>query len=127
MRRQNAEWINHGPASVPYMGNFSGRLPAFFQAIGDSVTDAKVVADKFIAQGDTVAATRRYMATVRSTGAKIDSPLAHVFTVRNGKVGRWIGFSDSAAWPRHIAGRPPLPAAEPQLASSPELGGNNCR
>jgi ketosteroid isomerase-like protein len=93
----NAEWINHGPATVPYFGNFTGRLPAFFQAIGESTTDAKVSASKFIAQGDTVASVARYTATVRSSGAKIDTPLAHIFTVRDGKVTSWIGFSDSAA------------------------------
>lgn len=42
-------------------------------------------------------AIARYTAKVRSTGAKIDTPVAHIFTVRNGKVTRWIGFSDSAA------------------------------
>ena len=34
--------------------------------------------------------------TVRDTGANIDTPIAHLFTVRNGKVVRWEGFSDSA-------------------------------
>lgn len=93
----NAEWVNHGPASVPYMGNFTGRIPEFFNAIGNSTTEAKVVPDKFIVQGDNVVSIARYTAKVRSTGAKIDTPLAHIFTVRNGKVTSWIGFSDSAA------------------------------
>ncbi|MFL6414973.1 MAG: hypothetical protein ACJ74Y_04815, partial [Bryobacteraceae bacterium] len=30
----NAEWMNYGPTSVPYFGNFTGRMAAFFQAIG---------------------------------------------------------------------------------------------
>jgi uncharacterized protein len=93
----NAEWINHGPAAVPYMGNFTGRIPAFFQGIGDSTTEAKVIPDRFIAQGDTVVAIARYTAKVRSTGASIDIPVAHIFTIRGGKVTSWIGFSDSAA------------------------------
>lgn len=93
----DAEWINHGQATVPYMGNFSGRLPAFFQAIGETTTEAQVFADKFIAQGDTVVALSRYTAKVRSNGARIDTPLAHIFTIRSGKVTSWIGFGDSAA------------------------------
>ena len=93
----NAEWINHGPAAVPYMGTFTGRITAFFQAIGDSTTEAKVTPDRFIAQGDTVVAIARYSAKVRNTGAKIDTPLAHIFTIRGGKVSSWIGFSDTAA------------------------------
>ncbi len=44
-------------------------------------------------------ATGRYQATVRNTGAEIDTPIAHFFTVRNGKIEKWVGFSDSA----HVA------------------------
>jgi ketosteroid isomerase-like protein len=33
---------------------------------------------------------------VRDTGLDIDTPIAHLFTVRNGKVVRREGFSDSA-------------------------------
>ncbi len=43
-----------------------------------------------------VVVTGRYRATVRSTGAEIDTPIAHLFTVRNGKIEKWVGFSDSA-------------------------------
>jgi uncharacterized protein len=91
------EWVNYGPETVPYMGNFTGRIQEFFQAIGESTTGGKVVADKFIAQNDSVVSIGRYTATVRKTGANIDTPLAHIFTVREGKVTSWIGFSDSAA------------------------------
>jgi ketosteroid isomerase-like protein len=93
----NTEWVNHGPATIPYAGNFTNRIPAFFQAIGESTTGGKVSANKFIAQGANVVAIGRYTATVRGTGANIDTPVAHLFTVRDGKVTSWTGFSDSAA------------------------------
>jgi ketosteroid isomerase-like protein len=93
----DAEWINYGPSTVPYMGSFKGRVAAFFQAIGETTTGGKVTADKYFAEGETVVTLDRYTATVRGTGAKIDSPIGHIFTVRGGKVTSWIGFSDSAA------------------------------
>jgi ketosteroid isomerase-like protein len=93
----DAEWINYGPSTVPYMGNFNGRVLSFFQAIGETTTNGKVTADKYIVQGDIVVTQGRYTATVRATGASIDSPIGHIFTIRNGKVASWIGFSDSAA------------------------------
>jgi len=93
----NATWVNYGPETVPYAGDFSGRIPEFFQAIGQSVTDGKVVPEKFIAQGEYVVAIARYSASVRETGEQIDTPIAHVFTVSGGKVTSWTGFSDSAA------------------------------
>jgi uncharacterized protein len=92
-----AEWVNYGPETVPYAGNFTGRIPEFFQAIGQSSKGGKVIADKFVAQDDSVISIGRYTATVRKTGANIDTPVAHIFTVREGKVTSWIGFSDSAA------------------------------
>jgi ketosteroid isomerase-like protein len=93
----SAEWVNYGPKTVPYAGNFTGRIAEFFQAIGQSTKNGKVAAGKFIASGDTVVSIGRYTATVLSTGANIDSPIAHIFTVRGGKVSSWHGFSDSAA------------------------------
>jgi ketosteroid isomerase-like protein len=94
----DAQWINHGPATIPYAGSRSGKtqIREFFQAIADSTTGGKVIAEKFVAQADAVVATGRYTARVRDTGADIDTPIAHLFTVRNGKVVRWEGFSDSA-------------------------------
>ncbi len=97
----NADWINYGPSTVPYAGTRSGRaeVSEFFQAIALSTTDGKVMVESFVAQGDVVVALGRYTAVVRSTGAPIDSPIAHVFTLRDGKVTRWTGYSDSA----HVA------------------------
>jgi ketosteroid isomerase-like protein len=94
----NAQWINHGPASIPYAGSRAGKaqITEFFQAIANSTTGGKVIAENYVAQGDTVVATGRYQATVRNTGAEIDTPIAHFFTVRNGKVEKWVGYSDSA-------------------------------
>ena len=94
----NAEWINHGPNTIPYAGSFAGkaRIREFFQAIAQSTTGGQVVAGDFTASGETVVATGRYRATVKNTGTQIDTPIAHLFTVRNGKVVKWIGFSDTA-------------------------------
>jgi uncharacterized protein len=93
----NAQWVNHGPETVPYAGDFTGRINDFFQAIGQSTTGGKVTPQKFIAQDDTVVSIGRYTASVQNSGAQIDSPVAHIFIVSGGKVTSWTGFSDSAA------------------------------
>lgn len=92
-----AEWINYGPAAIPYAGNFSGRVLAFFQAIAGSVTDGKILPERFVAQNDSVVALGRYTSTVQSTGAKIDTPIVHLWTIRNGKVTSFISLTDSAS------------------------------
>jgi uncharacterized protein len=93
----NAEWVNYGPDAVPYFGNFTGRIAAFFNAIGESTSGGNVAIDRYMASGDTVIAEGRYTATVRSTGQRIDAPIAHVFTLRGGKITSWRGYGDTAA------------------------------
>jgi hypothetical protein len=92
-------WINYGPATIPYAGARSGKAQVlqFFQAIAGSTTGGHVTSEAYIAQGDIVVSIGRYSATVTSTGATIDAPIAHVFTVQNGKVSQWVGHSDTAA------------------------------
>jgi uncharacterized protein len=95
---EGASWHNQGAANVPYSGSYNGKteIPRFFQAIAESTTGGEVVAEEYIAQGERVVALGRYRATVRDTGAQIDCPIAHVFSVRDGKVVSWEGYSDTA-------------------------------
>jgi uncharacterized protein len=37
-----------------------------------------------------------YGATVSATGKRFDLPLVHVWTIQNGKVKRFLNFTDSA-------------------------------
>jgi len=94
---EGATWHNQGAANVPYAGSYNGKteIPRFFQAIAESTTGGEVVAEEFIAQGERVVALGRYRATVRGTGAQIDCPIAHVFSVRDGKIVSWEGYSDT--------------------------------
>lgn len=92
-----AEWVNYGPSSVPYFGDFTGRITDFFAAIGQSTTNGKVTVDRYMDAGDSVIAEARWTATVKGTGAQLDAPVAHIFTLRAGKVISWRGYADTAA------------------------------
>jgi ketosteroid isomerase-like protein len=102
----DVDWINDGPESIPYAGTFKGRqqVQRFFQSLGGTVDNGKVTASEWIADGDNVVALGRFTATVKATGKRIDVPVAHVFTVRNGKIARWIGFADTARVAEAYAG-----------------------
>jgi ketosteroid isomerase-like protein len=93
----DAEWVNSGPSTVTYFGDFSGRIADFFQAIGGSVTAGSVTIDRYIVAGDTVVTEGRYRGTARNTQVNIDAPIAHIFTLRDGKVTSWKGYGDTAA------------------------------
>jgi ketosteroid isomerase-like protein len=92
----DAEWVNYGPSSVPYAGDFTGRMMDFFQAIGSSTDGGAVKVVRAVASGDVVITEARYTAKVRGSGAAIDAPIAHFFTFRDGKIVSWRGYSDSA-------------------------------
>ena len=54
--------------------------------------------EPFAVQSDNVVTAGRYQARVRLTGKRIDSPLVHLWTIRNGKVVRCQELSDSISW-----------------------------
>jgi ketosteroid isomerase-like protein len=102
----DVDWINEGPNSIPYAGTFKGRkdVQRFFEAIGTSVDNGRVTAEDWIAQGDKVVSAGRFTATVKKSGRRIDVPIAHVFTVRDGKIARWVGYADTARVAEAYAG-----------------------
>lgn len=103
---ENVDWINEGPKSIPYAGTFRGanQVQRFFEALGTTVENGRVKAEDWITESDKVVATGRFTATVKSTGKRIDVPIAHVFTIRNGKIARWVGYADTAAVAEAYAG-----------------------
>jgi uncharacterized protein len=94
---EDVEWVEEGPASIPFAGRYSGRagVQQFFERLS-SVEDGRVVAEEFIADEHSVVGLGRFTGTVAATGNKIDAVIAHVFTIRDGKVSRWLGYGDTA-------------------------------
>ena len=77
-----------GPKSIPWAGNWNGRegWAKFFQTIGGNADEITLKMEPFAAQGDNVVMVGRYQARVKLTGKRIDSPLVHLWTLRNGVV-----------------------------------------
>lgn len=83
-----AELAYEGPSAIPWAGNRRGRdgWTSFFQAVGETLDDVSLQMEPFAAQGDHVVCAGRYQARVRRTGKRIDSPLVHLWTLRDGKI-----------------------------------------
>src|SRR6202042_1022295 len=88
------KWSSPGPTTVPYSGDRTGpaQVREFFDQLVGTQQDVKLTIDQFIAQGDAVATLGRYSGSVKATGAPFESVVGHFFTIRNGKVSRWIGL-----------------------------------
>jgi ketosteroid isomerase-like protein len=74
--------------TIPWAGNWHGRegWTNFFQTLGAAADEVKLDMTPFAAQGDNIVTVGRYQARVKSTGKRIDSPLVHLWTLRDGKV-----------------------------------------
>ena len=94
----DVEWEMEGPASIPYAGKRKGpeQVRGFFEALG-SVRDAKLIIEFIMGQNDKVASLGRFTGTVIETGKSFNLPIGHFFTVTNGKVSRFVDFTDTAA------------------------------
>jgi ketosteroid isomerase-like protein len=96
----DVEWTFEGPSIIPYTGTMRGPQEVqskFFGGLGGTQDDQKLTIEDYIAQDDKVATFGRYGATVKATGKKFDSPVAHLFRIRNGKVTKFVNLGDTAA------------------------------
>lgn len=75
-----------GPSAIPWAGYWHGRegWAKFFQTLGENLDEITLTMEPFAVQGDNVVAAGRYQARVKLTGKRIDSPLVHLWTIRNG-------------------------------------------
>ncbi len=94
----DVEWTSEGPSLVPWFGKRRGptEVQGFFEALVGTEENIKLTMDDFLAQDDGVAAFGRYKAKVKATGRDFDSPVAHLFRIRDGKVSRFLNFGDTA-------------------------------
>jgi ketosteroid isomerase-like protein len=93
-------WTAEGPKAISFCGVRHGaaEVPGFFEAIARDHSDPKLTIDAYISEGDQVATFGRYSATMKATGKRADTPVAHCWKVRDGKVARYDGFIDAGAF-----------------------------
>jgi ketosteroid isomerase-like protein len=96
---EDVDWTLEGPDVIPFAGKRKGvaQVKKFFEALATTQTGQKLTIDTFVAQGDQVATVGRYAFTVKANGRKVDSPVGHFFTIRNGKVSHFVDMADTAA------------------------------
>ena len=94
----NVEWVTEGPSAIPYAGRYTGsaKVREFFNALGSTLENPNLAIDDYIAQGDKVATSGRFSATVKATGKRFDTAVAHVFTIQSGKITQFLDFFDTS-------------------------------
>jgi uncharacterized protein len=91
------EW--NAPGGAPFSGVRQGReqMRAFFTELRRLVRFDEFDIDDVVADGEKVVAIGRQRATVLETGRHFETPFAHIFTVRGGKLANGLALSDTQA------------------------------
>jgi uncharacterized protein len=92
-------WRFDAPSVIPYAGEY--KTPdqvkeGFFASLASTQKDYALKTDEFVAQDDKVIMVGSYGATVNATGKRFDLALVHVWTIQDGKVKRFVNFTDTA-------------------------------
>jgi ketosteroid isomerase-like protein len=92
-------WEYEAPAVIKLSGIRHGvtETRGFFEAIVAENIDPKLTITEYVESGDTVMTIGRYSATAEPSGRKFDTPIAHYWKFRDGKVIRYVGFANTGA------------------------------
>ena len=92
-------WEAEGPASISFTGIRRGvpDTSGFFAGIDREHAEPQLDIQSVIGSGDEVAAFGRYAATMKNTGKRVTTPIAHYWKFRDGRVVRYINYIDTAA------------------------------
>jgi uncharacterized protein len=96
----DVSWEFEAPAELSWSGirHTPREVSGFFSGIDAEHADPKLEMTEFFSTDDAVAAFGRYQATVKATGVRVDTPVAHYFKFRDGKIARYINIINSGAF-----------------------------
>ena len=93
-------WNTPGPpAQMPLGGTRKGQneVMSFFSMLMETEDIEHFEPVEIVAQGDKVVSFVSFRCRFRATGRTYETELAHVFTIRNGKIAAFREFYDTAA------------------------------
>ncbi|HEV7912463.1 MAG TPA: nuclear transport factor 2 family protein [Albitalea sp.] len=99
MVTDDVEWTHHGSIGLPYMGTFNGKA-AVARWFGDvAELDGIQVFEprEFFAGPDHVTVLGWERTKALPAGKVFESHWVHLFTLRDGKIARFVGTFDTAA------------------------------
>ncbi len=95
----DVEWGGNGRAKdYPLFGMRKGHaaVQKFFQELTELEDIREFTPREFLANGDKVVVLGNYKGKIRKTGRPFSTDWAHVFTMRDGKVARFVDYLDTA-------------------------------
>ena len=78
----------------PYVGP-QAVLEGVFMGLGEEFDGFSVVPERYIAEGDAVVMTGRYVASSKATGLPVNPQVVHVWTLEDGKAATFQQHADT--------------------------------
>ena len=100
MLAPDVSWELEGPAEISFAGIRKGpeAVKGFFQALANDQADPKLEITEYFSSADGVATFGRYKCMLKKNGKHVDSPVAHLFKFRDGKIVRFVDHVNTAAY-----------------------------
>lgn len=105
---EDIEWNLFGdPASNPVCGSYRGRADVgrFFTTLAENLVSMSLVRELWVEGGESVVASGTFRATVRASGASLETNWAHIWIFNaQGQPARFLDFVDTEAFSRALGG-----------------------
>ncbi|MGH7017428.1 MAG: nuclear transport factor 2 family protein [Caulobacteraceae bacterium] len=86
----------------PYFGGTWRGLDAIvsglFQRLGADFEGFAAAPGEFVSEGDRVVVLGNYSGRAKTSGRELAAPFVHSWTVENGKLKRFVQYTDTALW-----------------------------
>lgn len=93
----DVSWEYEATSEIPFRGIRRSRreVAEYFSTLATEASDHNLEMTEFFSTDDAVAAFGRYQGTMKSSGIRTDTPVAHYFKFRDGKVIRQIQLTNT--------------------------------
>lgn len=84
--------------SVPGGGTYKGKKAVFeeyFPRLFSNFTEFHAITEEFLDAGDHVTVLGKYQMVTKKSKKKIESPFAHVYTLKSGKITKFRQYADT--------------------------------
>ncbi len=100
------EWVGPEAQNLWFGGTHRG-VDAIFREVFEpsygKIADFRLKWKRFYEIGDTVIAVGRITGRAKMTSRELDSPVAHIWTLHNGKAVRCQAYEDASKWTHALA------------------------
>src|SRR6195256_5383841 len=88
----------------PYVGPEAIRQ-GIFERVDADWDGFTATPEEILGVGEVVIARGRYRGTYKTTGTSINAEFVHVFRFKNGKIGNWQSYTDTAQFKEAVGGQ----------------------